>query len=86
MRTGTCPKCAGTEVYAARNGLGSGEHAKVTIRPMLEPGFRGIAPRHVSDDVWVYTCAACGYTETYVHDEAAVAFIRQHWVRVQQQG
>jgi predicted nucleic-acid-binding Zn-ribbon protein len=86
MRTGTCPKCAGTEVYAARNGLSLGEGAKVQIRQQMDPGFRGMAARHVTDDVWVYACAACGYTETYVHDPAAIEFIRQRWVRIQPQG
>lgn len=82
MRSGTCPKCSGTEVYAARNGLGLGEGAKVQVRPHLETGFRGVAPRHVTDDVWVYVCAGCGFSETYVHDPAAIAFVRQRWVRV----
>lgn len=86
MRSGTCTSCGGSEVYAARNGLSLGEGAKVQIRPQLEPGFRGVMPRHVTDDVWVYVCAACGSTETYVHDPAAIEFIRQRWVRVQPPG
>jgi predicted nucleic-acid-binding Zn-ribbon protein len=84
MQNGTCPTCGGTEVYAARNGLGIGESSdKVAIRPHMEPGFRGMVQRHVSDGVWSYTCASCGLTEIRVHDPAAIDFIRQRWIRVQ---
>lgn len=85
MQNGTCPSCGGAEVYAARNGLGLGEGGgdKVAIRPHIEPGFRGVAPRHVSDGVWTYLCAGCGLVEVRVHDPAAVDFARQRWLRVQ---
>lgn len=82
MRTGTCTSCGGTEVYAAKNGLGLGEGTKIAIRPQVEPGFRGVVSRHVTEDVWTYTCAGCGLTEIRVHDPAAIEFIRQRWVRV----
>ncbi len=83
MRSGTCPKCSGTEVFAARNGLGLGDGYRVGIRPNLEPDFRGAARPHLTSDVWAYVCAGCGYTETYVHDAAAIDFIRRTWVAVQ---
>ncbi|QYG95072.1 hypothetical protein HC251_23330 [Iamia sp. SCSIO 61187] len=82
MRSGTCPKCGGTEVYAARNGLGLGEHSRVGLRPHIEPGFRGALVPHQTNDLWHYLCAACGYTEAYLHDDQAMAFVRQRWVRV----
>jgi hypothetical protein len=82
MRDGTCPKCRGTEVYAARNGLGLGEGWEVGLRPHLEPGFRGAVMRHRTNDVWNYCCAACGYVETYLIDAAGIGFVRQSWARV----
>jgi len=82
MRSGTCPKCSGTEVYGARNGLSIGEYFQVGIRPHLEDGFRGVAATHRTNDLWHYICATCGYSETYLHDDAAMAFVRQRWVRV----
>ncbi|HEX7135310.1 MAG TPA: hypothetical protein VF228_22235 [Iamia sp.] len=86
MRSGTCPKCAGTEVYAARNGLSIGQHYKVGLRAHIEPGFRGTMVPHQTNDLWTYICATCGFSETYLHDEAAMAFVRQRWVRVQPPG
>lgn len=82
MRDGTCPSCSGTEVYAARNGLGLGGGHRVGIRPHIEPGFRGAVVPHQTEDVWSYTCGTCGLTELRVHDPAALDFIRQRWVRV----
>ena len=82
MRSGTCPKCSGTEVYGARNGFSLGEYFKVSIRPHVEDGFRGALVPHQTDDLWHYLCATCGYSETFLHDEEAMAFVRQRWVRV----
>lgn len=82
MRSGTCPKCQASEVYAARNGLVLGDTNRTGLRPHLEPGFRGAARIHQTDGLWHYVCATCGYVEAYLHDEAAVAFVRQSWVRV----
>jgi hypothetical protein len=79
MRDGTCPKCSGTEVYAARNGFTEHLHH---IRPHLEPSFRGMARPHPTRDLWAYVCASCGFSETYLHDGAAIDFIRQSWMRV----
>jgi predicted nucleic-acid-binding Zn-ribbon protein len=86
MRSGTCPKCGGTEVYGARNGFSIGEYHRVSLRPHAEDGFRGVLVPHQTNDLWHYVCATCGLSETYLHDEAAVAFIRQRWVRVQPPG
>ena len=82
MRDGICPKCRGTEVYAARNGLGIGDGFVVGLRPHLEPGFRGAVRPHQTNDVWNYCCAACGYVETYLIDPAGMAYVRQSWPRV----
>jgi predicted nucleic-acid-binding Zn-ribbon protein len=82
MRSGTCPKCGGTEVHAARNGLSIGEYHRVSIRPHAADGFRGALVSHQTNDLWHYLCAACGFSETYLHDEEAMAFVRQRWVRV----
>lgn len=82
MRRGTCPKCDGSEVHAARNGLGFGDGSRVGLRPHVETGFRGMVVPHQTTDVWTYVCAACGYAETYIIGEQALAFIRQSWPRV----
>ena len=82
MRRGTCPKCDGSEVYASRNGLGLGSGSRVGLRPHIEPGFRGMLVPHQTEDVWHYACAACGYVETYVIGEQALAFVRQSWAPV----
>jgi hypothetical protein len=79
MRDGICPKCQGTEVYAARNGF---VEFRLPIRPHLEPGYRGVAPTHLTEDLWWYVCATCGLSEAYLHDPAAIDFVRQRWVRV----
>lgn len=86
MRSGTCPKCGGTEVHSARNGLSLGQHYKVGLRPHTEPGFRGALALHPTNDLWTYVCAGCGSSETYLHDEQAMAFVRERWLRVQPPG
>lgn len=79
MRSGTCPKCQANQVHAARNGLGLGRGAKAGLRPHIDPGFRGIAAPHDTDDVWTFACTRCGYVETYVLGAEALAFIRSAW-------
>jgi predicted nucleic-acid-binding Zn-ribbon protein len=80
MRRGTCPKCNGSEVYAARNGVNA-DH-RVGIRPHVEPGFRGMLVPHQTQELWNYLCGACGYVEAYLIDDAALGFVRQKWLRV----
>jgi len=82
MRRGICPQCDGSAVYAARNGLGLGTGSRVGLRPHIEPEFRGAAVPHQTEDLWHYVCAACGYVETYVIGDQALAFVRRNWAPV----
>ena len=82
MRSGNCPSCGGTEIYAARNGVALGEFASVGLRPHREPGFTGAVRPYPSDHFWSYLCAACGLVEFRLHDEAGVEFVRQNWARI----
>jgi hypothetical protein len=77
MRDGSCPRCHGAEIYAARNALDS----DLALRAHIEPGFRGMRPQ-VRVEPWTYVCAACGLLETYVLDPEPLAFVRQAWLRV----
>lgn len=83
MRNGHCPSCGGTEIYAARNGLGFGDATYVHLRPQLPEGFRGAAIPHCTNEVWAYLCAGCGLVEHRLHDDAAAEWVKQNWVRVQ---
>ena len=85
MRDGTCPKCGGGEVYAAANGLAIGGGTQAAIHAHIEPGFRGMRNRQMTNGLWQFACAGCGYVEVYLLDELALGFVRQNWVRVQQQ-
>lgn len=82
MRDGTCSKCGGDEVYASANGLSLGGGQQAAIQAHIEPGFRGIRGRHVTNGLWQFVCASCGHVEVYLLDEQAIAFVRQSWVRV----
>lgn len=77
MRSGTCQRCGGDEVYAARDALES----DLALQAHIEPGFRGMRP-HVRVHPWTYLCATCGLLETYVLDAEPLAFARQTWLRV----
>lgn len=84
MRNGVCPRCAGREIHAARNGLGQGsvDGLRVPVRPHLEPGFRGIVVPHLTNDLWHYACLSCGLIETYLLDPAALDYVRRSWLRI----
>ena len=82
MRNGTCQKCGGDEVYAAASGLPIGGGAQAAINAHIEPGFRGIRSRHMTEGLWTFLCAGCGSVEIYLLDAAAIDFVRQNWVRV----
>ncbi|MFI6316924.1 hypothetical protein ACIBG8_05365 [Nonomuraea sp. NPDC050556] len=66
-------------MHAARNGLGLGNGSRVPLRPHLDPGFRGIASTHNTEDVWTFACTFCGYTETYILGPEPLEFIRRNW-------
>jgi hypothetical protein len=79
MRSGTCQRCGGDEVYAGRNVLD--EHTEQAVKAHIEPGFRGMRPQ-LRTDIWTYACATCGLLETYLVDPEALAFVRSSWLRV----
>lgn len=82
MRNGTCTRCGGTEVYAAADAFWLGGGTQAALEAHIEPGFRGVRARQVTDGLWQYLCAACGYLEFYVIDHAAIDFARRAWLRV----
>jgi predicted nucleic-acid-binding Zn-ribbon protein len=82
VRRGSCVKCGSATVRAARNGVALGEHAgRTSLRPHLEPGFRGIVRPHEAE-LWAFACATCGYLELHLVDPSSLAFIAQQWVEV----
>jgi predicted RNA-binding Zn-ribbon protein involved in translation (DUF1610 family) len=82
MRSGVCPKCGGEEIYGAANGLAVGGSTQAAIHAHIEPGFRGMRPRQMTDGLYQYVCAGCGYLEQYLLDAGAIDFARRNWVRV----
>ena len=82
MRDGTCARCGGDEVYAAANGLAIGGSTQAAVHQHIEPGFRGMRARTMTDGLWQFVCASCGHVEMFLLDEQAIAFIRQGWIRV----
>jgi hypothetical protein len=81
MRRGICVKCGAATVRAANNGVEIGEGTQATLRPHLEPGFRGIVVPHRTD-LWAFGCTTCGYVELHVLDPEGIAFMAQQWVPV----
>jgi hypothetical protein len=82
MRSGTCPGCGGTEVYASRNALSIGGGSETSVEAHIEPGFRGMRPRYRTKELWQLACASCGKVEIYLMDPGALEFIRSNWVRI----
>jgi hypothetical protein len=73
MKTGTCPKCASREVFTnSRFGFFSRSFRGYTL----------VAPFLGSVLVDEYVCAACGFAESYVPGEKALARLAKHWRRV----
>jgi hypothetical protein len=81
MRRGTCVKCSAATVRAARNGVRLGEYEHASLRPHLEPGFRGIV-RPQPADLWTYVCTTCGYLELHLIDASALAYVTESWLPV----
>ena len=72
MKNGLCPKCGTRAVYTQRNVLGvDGSGWKVGLR--LPNSWLSTSPLDV------YVCGMCGYLETYVADERALAKIVRTW-------
>ena len=83
MRRGTCDKCGSQTIHAAPNGIVMGSQF-TEFRTQLEPGFRGIAPRH-RGEAWQFACTTCGYLEWHVLDPGTLDFIRGAWGEVRPQ-
>lgn len=81
MRDGVCPRCEGTEVYGAANGLAIGDDTMTAVHAHIEPGFRGMRPR-ARTQLHQFACASCGLLELHLLDPAGIDFIRANWVRV----
>ena len=67
MRSGICPKCAATEVFAST--------------PSVLQGRISITLGHVAV-LETLVCAACGYAESYVTQPKDRQKIRDLWDRV----
>jgi predicted nucleic-acid-binding Zn-ribbon protein len=66
MKDGLCPRCAATAIY--RRG---GNKIQLSDSPL---------PRFAWVDV--YSCIACGYTETYIPQQEDRSFIADHWTPI----
>ena len=67
MKNGQCPKCNSREVYASDNGAGIGDGFSIHVRD-----GDGMKPTRQ----WqTFLCAACGYYENYLLDEARITRI-----------
>ena len=76
MRSGTCPKCHSTAVYAnlTNHDMEVALHADGPLHVNLhfdKGGIFGDSFTRLQLDV--YLCQQCGYVEQYVHDRAALA-------------
>ncbi len=73
MRNGTCPRCGSTEVF---DGSRAAE-GQLSV-PRSVP-LKTISRALITDLV----CGKCGYVESYISDEDALADIAKHWPRVE---
>jgi hypothetical protein len=74
-------KCGAATVRAANNGLATGEGFDATLRPHLEPDFRGMVRNHQTK-LWAFGCTTCGYIELHVIDPGGLGFMQQQWLPV----
>jgi hypothetical protein len=58
-----------------------GEYEQASLRPHLEPGFRGMV-RPQAADLWTYVCTTCGYLELHLVDPSALAYVTESWLPV----
>jgi hypothetical protein len=73
VRSGTCPKCGGDSVHAARGAFswGTEQGARIRTSPVIWP-----------TQLDTYICTLCGYFEHYVADPGKLAEVSQTWARV----
>jgi predicted RNA-binding Zn-ribbon protein involved in translation (DUF1610 family) len=73
VKSGTCPNCGSSEVYAgAKVGLKAGVYGSNTIP--ISFWYSGILDN--------YVCVDCGYVESYISDRARLEEVRKKWVKV----
>jgi hypothetical protein len=75
MKSGICPKCGSSEVYAGTHlppfaKMGSNWANTIPITPWVYAGLDN------------YVCVDCGYVESYVAARYKRAMIAQKWPRV----
>ena len=70
MKSGTCPKCGSSEVFAGTN-----------VFPKSGPFSCNAIPISLTAMAALdnYVCTACGYMESYVAREEDLAVIRRKW-------
>jgi hypothetical protein len=73
VRSGTCSKCASTEVHGARGNFSWGSEQGVRIK--TSPLVRGTL-------VDTYICVRCGYFEHYIADADKLAEVARSWARI----
>ncbi|MEO8574691.1 MAG: hypothetical protein ABI481_12035 [Pyrinomonadaceae bacterium] len=68
MKSGTCPKCHGTEIYG-----NTGNPHGIVVDIWTVPWLKTI----------LLVCTDCGYLEFYVEDEAKLAKLKEKFGKVE---
>ena len=70
MKSGTCPKCGSSDVFAGTN-----------VFPKSGPFSCNAIPISLTAMAALdnYVCSACGYVESYISREEDLAAIRRKW-------
>lgn len=73
MKSGTCPNCGSSDVYAGTNiTFKGGRYGSNTVPISAWYGA-------MLDN---YVCVNCGYLESYISDRARLDKIKEKWVKV----
>ena len=73
MKSGTCPKCGSSEVFAGTDVFPKSGPFTCNAIPV---GLTTMAPL---DN---YVCVACGYVESYIGRKEDISAIRRKWPRL----
>lgn len=72
MRSGICPNCGNSEVYAGTDvKVKKGRYNVIPIALLTEAALDN------------YVCVECGYVESYVADRAKLEKIKAKWQKVE---
>lgn len=74
MKSGTCPKCEGTDVVRVPGKVGAhGAGSNITVGPLIFGAIK----------VTRFVCLGCGYLESWVEDDAGLETLGRSFPRVE---